>query len=173
MPLINVLFLSYFFFILIYSAYTDIMKGKIDNWITYPAIILGILFRFIQSGPSGFLSALFGAATGFIFMFIFFAAGGIGAGDVKLMTAVGAFGGWYFLLWTLFFTAWVGFFVAIFMLLIKGKLWSGIKRTFLFLKNIFLPTGKKISLADDHAITVPFGAVIVVGAYMTFFMVGI
>ena len=165
--------LSIFFFALIYSAYTDLRSGKIYNWITYPLFILGIIFRMLTQGPNGFISSLVGALLGFLFLFIFFMAGGVGAGDVKLITAVGAFGGWYFLLWTLYFTAIVGGFVAVFILLLKGQLWDGIKRTLLFTKNIFIPTGKKVSLKEGQAITIPFGAVIVAGAYLAFFLKGI
>jgi len=165
--------LSLFFVALIYSAYTDLTRGKIYNWVTYPAILLGFLFRFLSNGPTGFFSALLGAFLGFIFLFSFFMAGGIGAGDVKLITAIGAFGGWFFLLWALYYTAIVGGFVAIFLLLVKGQLGSGLKRTLLFLKNIFLPSGKKVVLTDEKYPSVPYGAVIVIGTYLTFFLIGI
>ena len=170
---IEMMLLSFFFLALIYSAYTDLAKGKIYNWITYPAIFLGFIFRILSEGGPGFISSLFGAFLGFIFLFLFFIIGGIGAGDVKLMTAVGAFGGGLFLLWVLYYTAIVGGFVAVFILLVKGELGKGMKRTFYFLKNIFLPAEKKVSLNDSSQITVPFGAIIVVGTYLTYFLVGI
>ena len=171
--LVATLLLVFFFFVLIYSAYTDLTKGKIYNWVTYPAIVLGILFRLLTEGGPGFLSSLTGAFLGFLFLFAFFLSGGLGAGDVKLMTAVGAFGGWMFLLWALYYTAIVGGFVAVFLLLLKGQLWSGIKRTCVFLKNIFLSDEKKVPLVAENQITVPFGAIIVIGAYLTYFMKGI
>ena len=112
--------LSVFFGALIFSAYTDIKFNKIYNWVTYPAIILGFIFRIVNFGAEGFISSLFGAFIGFIFLFVFFMAGGIGAGDVKLLTAVGAFGGSQFTLWTLYYSAIIGGILGIFLLIFKG-----------------------------------------------------
>ena len=177
LQLINTGLLSLFFCALTFSAYTDISKGKIYNWVSYPAVILGFAFRFFSGWPdnctAGLVSSFLGAFLGFILLFVFFVVGGIGAGDVKLMTAIGAFGGWYFLIWTFYFSAIVGGFAAIFVLIYKGQLWSGLKRTFLFFKNIFFPFGEKVTLVHENAITIPFGVVIVAATYLTFFLKGV
>jgi prepilin peptidase CpaA len=169
---ISTVLLSLFFAALIYSAYSDLTKGKIYNWITYPAILLGLIFRILSDGKAGFISSLFGAFLGFIFLFVFFAIdGGVSAGDVKLTTAIGSFGGSLFLLHVLYYTAITGGFVAIFILLIKGELRDGIKRTFIYMGNLFLPRDKRKPLSKGP--TVPYGAVIVVGTFLAFFLAGI
>jgi prepilin peptidase CpaA len=165
--------LSFFFLSLIFSAYTDLSKGKIYNWITYPFIISGFLFRFLSDGMPGLISSLSGAFLGFIFLFVFFLADGVGAGDVKLLSSIGAFGGGIFVLWTLWYSAIIGGFVALFMLILKGRLWEGLKDTFFLLKNILFLSRHKLSLAQEKKITVPYGVIIVISTYLTYFMKGI
>jgi prepilin peptidase CpaA len=71
----------------------DIRERRIPNRITGPAILAGLLLHGIYGGWSGLGgSALAGLIAGGIFL-VFFLAGGMGAGDVKLMAAVGCFAG--------------------------------------------------------------------------------
>jgi prepilin peptidase CpaA len=75
------------------GSVTDVRERRIPNRVTGPAIIAGLLLHAISGGWRGLGdSALAGAIAGGIFL-IFFLAGGMGAGDVKLMTAVGCFSG--------------------------------------------------------------------------------
>ena len=67
----------------------DISERRIPNLLTGPSIVAGLLLHglhggWIQLGSS----ALAGALGGGIFLLFYF-AGGMGAGDVKLMAAVG------------------------------------------------------------------------------------
>jgi prepilin peptidase CpaA len=71
----------------------DICERRIPNRVTGPAILAALALHAIFGGWSGLAgSALAGLIAGGIF-FVFFLAGGMGAGDVKLMTAVGCFVG--------------------------------------------------------------------------------
>jgi prepilin peptidase CpaA len=75
------------------GSVTDVRERRIPNYVTGPAIVAGLLLHAISGGWRGLGdSALAGAIAGGIFL-IFFLAGGMGAGDVKLMTAVGCFSG--------------------------------------------------------------------------------
>ena len=70
----------------------DFRENRIPNWLTLPAIPIGILWHTL-SAPSpleGLRYSLLGFAVGFGFFFILFAIGGGGGGDVKLMGALGA-----------------------------------------------------------------------------------
>jgi len=88
---------------LAYLAYIDFVSFRIADLITIPLIVLGILFNSISSlrFTDGF-SAIVGACLGYLFIWTinFFYRlikkhHGIGMGDAKLLSALGAwFGGW-------------------------------------------------------------------------------
>lgn len=77
------------------ASVTDLWKFKIYNVLTLPMLIIGIIVSACLGGWGGLSSSLLGAGLGFGLLVIFFAAGGVGAGDVKLLTAVGAWLGPY------------------------------------------------------------------------------
>ena len=75
------------------GSVTDVRERRIPNLVTGPAIVAGLMLHTIYGGWRGLGdSALAGVIAGGIFL-IFFLAGGMGAGDVKLMTAVGCIAG--------------------------------------------------------------------------------
>lgn len=72
------------------AAFIDIRSFKIPNYITLPLLLAGVLFHaFVPSGQ-GASFGLVGAAIGFGSLILFYVLGGVGAGDVKLMAAMGA-----------------------------------------------------------------------------------
>jgi prepilin peptidase CpaA len=77
------------------ASVTDLWKFKIYNLLTLPMLVLGILVSAWLGGWGGLSSSLLGAGLGFGLLVVFFAVGGVGAGDVKLLTAVGAWIGPY------------------------------------------------------------------------------
>lgn len=93
---------------LIIAAVTDIRSHKIPNWLTFSTAILGVGLNGISGGSSGLVNALAGLLTGMALLIVFYAFGGMGAGDVKLMGAVGSFIGPKMVLWTAFYTAMIG-----------------------------------------------------------------
>jgi len=89
--------------------WTDWRSRRIPNAATYPAMVIGILFGVAESlaGPAGFpggpfagglLDHVAGIAVGFLVSYPFYAAGGLKAGDGKLLMAVGGLKGTAFLL---------------------------------------------------------------------------
>ncbi len=75
------------------SAVPDVRRRRIPNIVTAPAIFAGLALHAALGGWSGLgNSALAGLIAGVIFL-AFWLAGGLGAGDVKLMVAVGCFSG--------------------------------------------------------------------------------
>ena len=114
---------------LAFSVYFDITKRKIPNIITMPAILIGIIWSTVDSGVNGFLFSIFGFLFGLAVFFIPYISGGIGAGDVKLMAAIGALKGWRFTLISTFGTAFAGGVIVIGYMIYKGKLISTLINT--------------------------------------------
>jgi prepilin peptidase CpaA len=96
------------FGVLIIAMITDIRSNRIPNWLTLPAIITGLCFNFISAGAGGFLFGVEGLLLGVGLFIVLYIIGGMGAGDVKLMGAVGAMLGPQMVLWAAFYTALAG-----------------------------------------------------------------
>jgi len=72
------------------AAISDVQRSRIPNVITLPLAGLGLALHFGLNGWEGLLFSLEGFGVGFGLLVLFYAGGGMGAGDVKLLGAVGA-----------------------------------------------------------------------------------
>lgn len=79
--------------ILLLAVIEDLRRRRIPNFLTFSGVALGIVLSGFEAGWAGVWSGVAGTLTGAGLLFLPFALGGMGAGDVKLMAAVGAFGG--------------------------------------------------------------------------------
>lgn len=77
--------------ILMIAVVEDIRHHRISNRLVMMTLLLGCSFHLITSGLATLDYVLAGVGTGFITLFPFFLLGGMGAGDVKLVSAIGAF----------------------------------------------------------------------------------
>jgi prepilin peptidase CpaA len=75
------------------AAFTDLRDFKVPNLITLPLLIAGILFHGLDPSGNGFTFAVQGGLLGFSFLILFYVMGGMGAGDVKLLAAIGTWVG--------------------------------------------------------------------------------
>jgi prepilin peptidase CpaA len=100
-PFFTILFIA---IILIISCITDIYNHRIPNWLTIGAATVGVCWNTYINGLSGLFSSFTGILLGVALLIVFYILGGTGAGDVKLMGAIGTFlGPWGVLnafLWT-------------------------------------------------------------------------
>ena len=77
--------------LLLIAVITDTRYHRIPNWLTYPSIIIGIICHTSIRGLEGLFFSIGGAGVGIVVLSFFYLMGGTGAGDVKLMGAVGGF----------------------------------------------------------------------------------
>ena len=129
--------------VLVAAAIEDVRTNKIHNWITYPAVLAGLIGHCFggvdfHGQRLGFGGALIGLAVGFIPMFIAWRAGGVGGGDAKLMGAVGALAGWEFALASLFYGFAIAGVMAIFVMLRRRILRRTLGRVWRFLVLIMM-----------------------------------
>ncbi len=76
------------------ATITDLRAMRIPNWLTFPLFFGGLAYSAITGGLPGLGTSLGGAAiAGGLFLAAYIIAGG-GAGDAKMMMAIGAWLGW-------------------------------------------------------------------------------
>jgi prepilin peptidase CpaA len=90
------------------ATVNDLVRREIANWIPAVALLGGFAWQIGRNGWIGAWYALAGAVTGFAVFLIFYLLGGMGGGDVKLMTGFGALLGTGGLLEAALWTAGVG-----------------------------------------------------------------
>lgn len=83
------------FIILGFATYTDLKSRKVYNKLTYPSLGIGLFCHTLALGWDGLFDGLLGALALFITGLVLFIGGAMRGGDVKLLTVVGAFVGWY------------------------------------------------------------------------------
>lgn len=115
--------------LLVLSVYFDLRIRKIPNKITAPAALTGIVLGLILSGIDGLVFSGSGLLFGLLVFIIPYMLGGMGAGDVKLMAAIGALMGWEFTLRAALGTAVVGGVMVILYMLYKRQLGSTLLKT--------------------------------------------
>ena len=167
-----------------FSVFYDLKQKRIPNFLTFPAMLLGLFIYTFNGGWSGFLQGFAGFGIGIAVFFIPFALGGMGAGDVKLMGAIGALKGLEFILYTTVFTALLGGIMALAILFLKGQLYTSIKKGLLmvavpfftvlylrlrspYFKNLSVYYSIKLEAIQEHhtkRIYLPYGVAIAIGA---------
>jgi prepilin peptidase CpaA len=72
------------------ACITDLHSRRIPNWLTFGAAAAAFAFHFANGGQAGAQAAAMGWVTGLLLFMPLFVLGGMGAGDVKLLAAFGA-----------------------------------------------------------------------------------
>jgi prepilin peptidase CpaA len=100
----------------------DIRSSRIPNVLTASSIAVGLLLHLALGGWSQFAFAILAGLIGGGLFLLFFLLGGMGAGDVKLMAAVGCLAGLGSLSRVLIATVVVGGALAALLALYRGSL---------------------------------------------------
>lgn len=114
--------------ILLAATCTDIKRHRIPNLLSLGGIVLGLGFQIWAFGFEGLLTGLGGFGMGLLILLPFYAFGGMGAGDVKLMAAVGTFLGPFNALLAAAFTLMAGGVLGIIVLLLRRGGMASLRR---------------------------------------------
>lgn len=109
------------------ACVTDIRDGRIPNALTFGAILVAFVVHALLPQGSGLAHVSWGTLVGLAVFFPFFALGGMGAGDVKLMAAIGAWLGPMLAVLTALYGAIAGGILAIVVALSKGYLKTALR----------------------------------------------
>jgi prepilin peptidase CpaA len=122
---IQIIFLSA---LLISAAAIDLRTQKIPNLIVYPSMLIALTYNSILNGTEGLLFSAGGIAIGTALLIIPYFMGGMGAGDAKLMGAIGGFLGAKGVFFAFFLTAAVGGIYALIVVVVYRSKFRGFFR---------------------------------------------
>jgi len=163
-------------------ALSDLRYRRIPNLLVFPAMMAGILVRLLTPAPpnwQGALDSLMGIVVGFILLLLPYAVGGMMAGDVKFLMAIGALVGWRGAAGTLLAALIFYPVMAVIAVVREGKVrltWLRFRRVFWNFVGHFLPGAGiyalRLEAGDDprqRSVTTPFGVALAVGSLLVEF----
>jgi prepilin peptidase CpaA len=152
------------------AAIFDVRYRRIPNWLNVLGVLAGIAMNsFLYQGLPGLVFALKGLFLAFTVYVVLYALHAMGAGDVKLMAAVGAIVGWEDWFGIFIVTAVVGGIMSLILVASRGR----VKKTLFNVSFILseMKSGRPAYLANEEldvksnkAMRLPHGATIAVGA---------
>ncbi len=158
--------------LVIVAAIWDIRTRRIPNWLTLSGVVLGVAINMFIYQPVGMwfglVLSLKGLALAFGVYFVLYLLHAMGAGDVKLMAAVGAAAGWENWLGILVLTSVAGAMAGLLLVALKGRF----RKTLGNLGIIITSLGRgrapykdspELDVSSDKAMRLPHGALIALG----------
>ena len=110
----------------LWIGWRDLITRRIPNYLTLGVALSGLAFQLANYGWSGLSNGALGLVLGFSLLFLPYLLGGLGAGDVKALAALGAWLGPALVLYLFVYMTIIGAVIALGMLCWKGKMRSRI-----------------------------------------------
>jgi prepilin peptidase CpaA len=148
------------------AAAIDVAEKRIPNWLTYTGAALGFGLGVTLGGWGGLADAGLGFLVGFLPLLLMYAGGGLGAGDVKLMGAVGSLLGMTATINALLACFIAGGFFAAIILLWQGRLFALLKYLVSRMWSLVYRPHVPEPL-PEYKDSFPFGVAIAAGVYIT------
>jgi prepilin peptidase CpaA len=152
------------------AAVYDVRFRRIPNWLVLTGLVLGVALNTYLSQWRGARLSLLGIGLAFLIYVPLYLLRGMGAGDVKLMAAIGAIVGaanWFGIF---VISALLGGVMAIVLLLTRGKLLNSLWNIgFLFqsLGSLRAPYAREeLDLSSPRSIKLPHGVAIAGGSVL-------
>jgi prepilin peptidase CpaA len=153
------------------AAVWDVRQHRIPNWLTLPGIVAGMVLRSALLGWKGLGSAVAGCLLAGGVLLLFYMIRAMGAGDVKLMAAIGSLVGPSQAITIVLATAICGGAIGIAYALYRGRMWSTIKNVGSILKFHALAGVQphpNFNLDNPEVLRVPYGLAIALGTFYVF-----
>jgi prepilin peptidase CpaA len=117
------------------ACVTDVRASRIPNALTFGAAAAALVFHTVAPMGHGFTAAFAGWWVGAAMMFFPFALGGLGAGDVKLVAALGAWLGPMNAVWLAVYAAIAGGVLSVVVATSHGYLKQALANVWLLLQH--------------------------------------
>jgi prepilin peptidase CpaA len=157
--------------VLAVATFTDLRTRRIPNWLVLPFMGAGIAVSGWFHGWHGVGQSICGSAVAALVLGLFFLLGGMGMGDVKLYTAVGAWIGPAQVMLAMVMTGLAGGAIALGWATFGGflgELFSGSGDLILDLKRRGLRPHPEFVLANPLARKMPYAPAIAIGTLLSF-----
>ena len=150
----------------------DVKSRRIPNFITFPSILFGLALHLALGGWRQLLTSLAaGLICGLVFL-VFYIAGGMGAGDVKLIAAVGCIAGMPHVAYLLVLTALSGGVMAAALALARGRLQQTISNVGALASHHAhegLQPHPDLNLSNSETLRLPYALAIAGGSLLTLY----
>lgn len=154
----------------VFGGVHDLLTRRIPNWLTFPAMLLGVAAQLWWGGGAAALGGFLGICLGFVLFFPIYVSGYMGAGDVKLQMAVGAWLGWWLGLHVAVGAVLVGGVFALFEVIFRGRLAVVFRNGYSFLRSLLVPGLVAEKLKVDEGRKFAFGACIATAVGLVIFL---
>jgi prepilin peptidase CpaA len=154
------------------AGWTDWRARRIPNWLTVPALLIGLGAHVLAAGWAGGKESLLGAGLGLGLLLPFVLIRSLGAGDWKLVGALGAFLGPSRLLTVLVGAILMAGLMALALIVWKRRIRQTAHNLAHMVAGLFtlhLP-GPEVSLDNPESLKIPFG--VAVAATVVLYTVG-
>jgi prepilin peptidase CpaA len=148
------------------ASVSDIRTARIPNRLTFGAAAAALVYLFVSNGWSGLVEAGEGWAVGVLLFLPFFALGGLGAGDVKLLGAMGAWLGPSEALWVALYASMAGGVMALIVALATGylrKAVANLRMLITYWQIVGLRPLPELTLQGGHSPRLPYAVPITAG----------
>src|SRR5215467_5306496 len=153
------------------AALLDWRSRRIPNWLTVPGLLSGVLVHALIAGRQGALFALAGAGLALILLLPLVALRALGAGDWKLMGAVGAFLGPIMFLFVLMGSIFASGIMAMVQVYRTGRVLETLRNMVTLVRGFFtfgLKKNPQISLDNPRLLKLPFGVAVAAATLVCF-----
>jgi prepilin peptidase CpaA len=152
------------------SAVYDVRSRRIPNFITLPAMVFGLILHGALGGWRESATAAAGGLVCGLIFFLFYLAGGMGAGDVKLITAAGCIAGLPLIGHLLLWTALAGGMMAMGLALYRHQLVTTLRNMCAIVvhhRAMGLTPHAEFNVSNDRALRLPYALAITAGSALT------
>jgi len=136
---LRTIIITFELFVLLLLAFIgDIKSNKVRNTLTLTFILLGIISNLIFRGFGGFFLSFLGILLPFMIFLPLYILKMLGAGDIKLFSAIGAICGYRFLLRSMIYSFLTGGIIALIVILIQKNSKQRLSHLIHYILNCFL-----------------------------------
>jgi prepilin peptidase CpaA len=154
-----------------YAAWLDGRTHRIPNWLTVSGCLAGIAIHSLIGGLQGTAMALKGAGFGLLILLPLVLLRALGAGDWKLVGALGALVGPEMLWFVLFASVMVAGLMAVVLMIRAKRVRATLHNVWMLIVG-FLTLGfhahPEISLDNPGLLKLPFGVAAAIGTFICF-----
>jgi prepilin peptidase CpaA len=159
---------------IVLASWIDYRQRRVPNWLNGALALAGFIVQGSLFGVEGLQAAFLGLSVGFGVLIVPWLMGGMGAGDVKLMMAIGAWIGPWLTLLSFCVGGLVGGAIALVMIAAAGKTWAAYANLMTIAhkvssrERVFSEFGSAKSFGNTSAL-LPYGVPLTIGTLTVWF----